>query len=215
MEIMQNAVRRIDDLLGPAEAAFLHRVIREAENDDRPPAEVARLGAVMVDLRRAANATAELLIEGAKAQADLELRRREQDLDQDKSAAAERIAARRADALVQVAASRANASITVARRRCLTQIRVARLRARRPHARSGATRQTRAPFAPDIRDSLPGDASPAARPAPYGRKPDGSPYTHAEFLESLHEAVADIYGVDMKTGNEVIRPTTGNPAPPG
>lgn len=51
--------------------------------------------------------------------------------------------------------------------------------------------------------------------APWGRKQDGTPYNHIEFLETLHEAVADIYGVNMKTGEEVFRPTRENPRPPG
>lgn len=51
--------------------------------------------------------------------------------------------------------------------------------------------------------------------APWGRKEDGTPYNHIEFLETLHESVADIYGVNMKTGEEVFRPTRENPFPPG
>lgn len=51
--------------------------------------------------------------------------------------------------------------------------------------------------------------------AAWGRKEDGTPYTHAEFLKTLHEAVADIYGVDMNTGTEVFRPMREAPTPPG
>lgn len=53
--------------------------------------------------------------------------------------------------------------------------------------------------------------TPVAR---YGRKEDGTPYTHAEFLKTLHEAVADIYGVDLDTGQEVFHPTPEQPTPP-
>lgn len=43
--------------------------------------------------------------------------------------------------------------------------------------------------------------------APYGRRPDGDPYSHAEFCELLDQAVADIYGFDIRTGNLVPRET--------
>ncbi len=32
--------------------------------------------------------------------------------------------------------------------------------------------------------------------APFGRKPDGTPYTHAEFKVQLRKAVRDIYGIE-------------------
>lgn len=32
--------------------------------------------------------------------------------------------------------------------------------------------------------------------APFGRKPDGTPYTHAEFNVQLRKAVRDIYGIE-------------------
>lgn len=65
--------------------------------------------------------------------------------------------------------------------------------------------------------------APHEPPAPYGNKPDGAPYTHAEFCELLDQAVADIYGFDIKTGNLVPRdpeqgtvnePSNASPDPP-
>lgn len=50
-------------------------------------------------------------------------------------------------------------------------------------------------------------ADPECPAAPYGRRPDGNPYSHAEFCELLDQAVADIYGFDINTGNLVPRET--------
>jgi hypothetical protein len=53
-----------------------------------------------------------------------------------------------------------------------------------------------------------GDAQPIEPHAPYGLKPDGTPYTQTEFNNALSAAVSDIYGISLPDENTP-------PAPPG
>jgi hypothetical protein len=81
---------------------------------------------------------------------------------------------------VVVSHQRVSAMYHIARARNDTQLEIARIRAEAVSAR-------RRPDHPQVDDDDP--------LAPWGRKKDGTPYTHEEFRASLNEAIRDIWGL--------------------
>lgn len=201
--------------------ALEKRVLRAAANDEEPHADVARVSAAYYDVARAVSDAAEGLRRCEQSVTDERLERNRLAADARKTRASREMAEIRAQAVVRAAETRAAAYVTVAGRRADAARDVARIRA------EGGLRAVRTRAAAVLRvarlRAVRGKPALAAvpaharyeKPARYGRKPDGTPYTHAEFLETLHEAVADIYGVDLREGDETIRPPPAKPPPDG
>ncbi|GMU35339.1 MAG: hypothetical protein AMXMBFR20_32110 [Planctomycetia bacterium] len=110
-------------------------------------------------------------------------------------------------ASVQINRDRINAHIEHQRERIeiahkSLQIRAEAVAARAKDAKPASTKTNQHPDAPTV-------------DAPWGRKADGTPTTREEFLTRLDQAVADIYGLDLKYGPKpIIKRFPGDHLPP-
>jgi hypothetical protein len=50
--------------------------------------------------------------------------------------------------------------------------------------------------------------------APYGRRDDGTPYTHAEFTDALNQSIREIYGITTPICDTANVPPPPPPLPP-
>lgn len=90
----------------------------------------------------------------------------------------------------------------------IAEFRASAARAKRSPRGAAAPARPAGVNAPEARDDPHENAA-----APWGRKSDGNPYTHAEFRALLNQAVADIYGFDLETGAAVETSNTPSIAP--
>jgi hypothetical protein len=110
-------------------------------------------------------------------------------------------------ASVQITRDRINANIEYQRERIeiahkSLQIRAEAAASRAKNATPANAKSNRHPDAPTA-------------DAPWGRKADGTPTTREEFLTRLDQAVADIYGLDLKYGPKpIIKRFPGDHLPP-